>query len=59
MKKSSIVLSAASFVLATIQQDRVGVYVEAAVPSAAGNSFTIYLNKTVASATRVAWLVLD
>ena len=58
VKKTGIPLAASSLVLATIQQDRVGVYVEAAVPSVAGSYFTIYLNKNVASATRVAWFVL-
>lgn len=57
-KKTGVPLTASSLVFATIQQDRPGVYVEAAVPSVAGSSFTIYLNRTVASATKVAWFVL-
>src|SRR5262245_15632671 len=47
IKKSGVPLSASSMVLATIQVDRVGIYVEAAVPNVAGSSFTIDLNKVV------------
>jgi hypothetical protein len=52
-------LSAASLVLATMQQDRPGVWVRSAVPNVAGNSFTISLNKAVTVATDVAWFVVN
>ncbi len=52
-------LSAASLVLATMQQDRPGVWVRSAVPNVAGNSFTISLSKAVTVATDVAWFVVN
>jgi hypothetical protein len=45
-----------SLIFATIQQNRPGVFVQAAVPSSTG--FTIYLNKAVTAKTTVAWFVL-
>jgi hypothetical protein len=56
---SGVSLSAASFAIATLQQNRAGIWVQSAVPSAAGDTLTIYLNKAVTSNTRVAWFILD
>lgn len=54
-------LSDRSMVLATLQDYRPGVHVEAAyvVPPASDGVITIRLNQAVAEETRVAWLVLD
>jgi hypothetical protein len=48
-----------TLVLATLQQDRPGLFVRSAVPSAAGNSFTVRLNKAVASDTKVGWFLVN
>jgi hypothetical protein len=52
-------LTSDSLVLATLQQNRPGVWVRAAVPDVAANSFTIFLNQAVVVATNVAWFLLD
>jgi hypothetical protein len=57
--KTSIDLTAASLVFATLQQHRDGVSVSAAVPDVAGSSFTIHLTKAVTASTKVAWFVLN
>jgi hypothetical protein len=57
--KTSIDLTAASLVFATLQQHRDGISVSAAVPDVAGSSFTIHLSKAVAASTKVAWFVLN
>jgi len=49
----------ASFVLATLQQHRAGVWVAAVVKDIPGHSLTIYLNKSVAADTRVGWVILN
>ena len=58
-KIASIPISAESYVLATLQQYRSGVNVAAAVPNVAADSISIYLNKKVTAATKVAWFVID
>jgi hypothetical protein len=50
-------VSANSRIFAVLHSNRSGRYVRAVVP--ATNSFTIYLNTTVTSATFVAWFVLN
>jgi len=57
--KTGVALSAASLVLATLQQDRAGVWVRSAVPNVAGSSFTIHLSKAVTASTQVAWFVVN
>jgi hypothetical protein len=42
-----------------MQYPRSGVYIAAAVPNVDTDSITIYLNKAVTYATKVAWFVLD
>jgi hypothetical protein len=54
-----VALTRASLVLATVQQDRPGVWVRSAVPNAAKNSVTVHLSKPVPARTRVAWLVVN
>jgi len=51
-------LAAGTIVLATLQTNRAGVYIQAAVASSASGKITIYLNKKVTAATKVAYFVL-
>ena len=46
-----------SYIIATLQTRRTGVYVHAVVPAA--GSFTIYLNKAVTATTYVGYLVIN
>ena len=48
-----------SIVLVTLQQNRAGIWVQAAVPNVAGDKFTVFLNKPVPSNTILAWTVLN
>jgi hypothetical protein len=57
--QTGVPLAKASLVLATLQQDRAGVWIRSAVPNVAGQSFTVHLNKTVTAATNVAWFIVD
>jgi hypothetical protein len=57
--KTGVALTAASLVLATLQQDRAGVWVRSAVPNVTGSSFTVHLSKTVPASTKVAWFVVN
>lgn len=50
-------VTTSSYVIATLQTNRTGVYVRAVVPAA--GKFTIYLNKAVGSATDVGFLVIN
>jgi hypothetical protein len=49
-------VTSSSLILAVLGQDRVGIWVRAAVPSA--GTFKVILNKNVASATKVTYFVL-
>ena len=60
--KSSIVItksgvSTASYIIATLQTKRTGIYVQSVVPAA--GKFTIYLNKVVPGTTYVGWFVVN
>ena len=57
--RTGVALSAASLVLATLQQDQAGVWVRSAVPNVAGSSFTVNLSKAVSASTKVAWFVVN
>jgi hypothetical protein len=57
--RTAIRVDPGTLVLAILQQDRPGVYVRSAVPDAAGNSFTIRLNKSVGSDTKVGWFLVN
>jgi hypothetical protein len=57
--KTGISLDSQSLVLATLQQNRSGLWVQSAVPSASGSSFTIYLNHPANADTVVAWFVVN
>lgn len=50
-------VTTASYIIATLQTRRTGVYVHAVVPAA--GSFTIYLNKAVTATTYVGYLVIN
>jgi hypothetical protein len=50
-------VTTASYIIATLQTRRTGVYVHAVVPAA--GYFTIYFNKTVSSTTYVGYLVIN
>jgi len=56
--QAGVALTSASLVLATMQQDRTGIYVRSAVPNVTGSSFTIHPNKSVSASTSVAWFVV-
>jgi hypothetical protein len=50
-------VTTASYIIATLQSKRTGIYVQSVVPAA--GSFTIYLNKAVTSTTYVGYLVIN
>ena len=52
-------LTGSSLILATLQQNQSGVWVQSAVPDVAGNSFTVHLNKAVTASTTVAWFTVN
>jgi len=52
-------LTAASLVLATLQENLAGIYVASAVPNVAGDSFTVHLNKATPKAAKVAWFIVN
>jgi len=57
--QAGVALTRASLVLATVQQDRPGVWVRSAVPTVTAHSFTVHLSRTVPARTRVAWFVVN
>jgi hypothetical protein len=54
-----IQLSAATLVLATVQDDVEGLWVRSAVPDPAGHKFTIHLNKAAPTGVKVAWFLVN
>jgi hypothetical protein len=50
-------VTAASYVVATLQTNRPGVWIQAVTPAA--GKITIYLNKAVTGATVVGYLVIN
>ena len=50
-------VTSASYVIATVQTNKAGVYVRAVVP--AGGKFTIYLSKAPTAAIVVGYLVVN
>jgi hypothetical protein len=57
--QKGVPLAKFSLVLATLQQDRPGVWIRSAVPNLAGQSFTVHLSKAVTAATEVAWFIVE
>ena len=53
------VITTSTTVLATLQTNRAGVYIQAAVASSASGKITIFLNKKVTAATKVAYFILN
>lgn len=58
-KVPDVSLTSSSFIIATLNQYRSGVWIAAAIPNVASDSVTIYLNKKATLATKVAWFVLE
>jgi hypothetical protein len=58
-KVPDVALTSDSFIIATLNQYRSGVWIAAAIPNVASDSITIYLNKKATLATKVAWFVLE
>ena len=56
---TGVALTAASLVLATVQQNLPGVYVRAAVPNVTGSSVTINLSKAPTASAKVAWFIVN
>ncbi len=48
-----------SLVLATLHENRAGVFIQSAVPDIAASSFTVHLNKSVTADTKVAWFIVN
>jgi hypothetical protein len=57
--QTGVALTTSSLVLATLQQDRSGVWVRSAVPNVTGSSFTVHLSKAAPARTHVAWMVVN
>jgi hypothetical protein len=57
--QTGVALTSASLVLATVQQDRPGVWVRSAVPNVTAHAFTVHLSKAVAARTRLDWFVVN
>jgi len=56
---TGVSLTSTSLVMATMQQRRAGISIEAAVPDTAASSFTVHLSKAVSSDTVVAWFIVN
>jgi hypothetical protein len=59
VEKTSVPLNKASLVLATIQGNVAGVYLQGVVARASAGSFTVHLSKAVSRNTKVAWFILN
>ncbi len=59
LTKTGIGLTSASFILATLQTNVAGLFIQAVVPNPAGSSFTIYLNKAPTVSVVVAWMAVN
>jgi hypothetical protein len=57
--KTGVPLTAASYVLATLQTNTLGLFIQGAVPNPAGSSITIYFSKTAPIGTKVAFFVVN
>jgi hypothetical protein len=57
--KTGIGLTASSFILATLQTNVAGLFIQAVVTNPAGSSFTVYLNKAPTKNVAVAWLAVN
>jgi hypothetical protein len=57
--QTGVALTAASLVLATLQNNLPGVYVQSAVPDVSEGSFTIHLSKAAPASATVAWFIVN
>jgi hypothetical protein len=57
--KTGVALTSESLVLATLQENIKGVWIKAAVPNVAENSFEIFLNKKPKRTVTVAWFIVN
>ena len=57
--KSSISLTSSSLVLATLQSNVAGLYVQGVVTNPGGSAFTVYLSKAPAANVTVAWMAVN
>jgi hypothetical protein len=57
--QAGVALTNASLVLAMLQQNRAGVFIQAAVPDVRHKSFTVNLSKAVPASTKVAWFIVN
>jgi hypothetical protein len=57
--KTGVPLTSASYVLATLQTNTAGLFIQGAVPNPAGSSITIYFSKAAPIGTKVAWFVVN
>jgi hypothetical protein len=56
---SNITLSSLSLVLATLQGNQAGLYVQGVVTNVATKSFTIFLSKAATATVKVAYFILN
>jgi hypothetical protein len=59
LTKTGIALTSASLILATLQTNVAGLFIQAVVVNPAGSSFTIYLNKAPTISVAVAWMAVN
>jgi len=59
LTKSGIGLTSASFILATLQTNVAGLFIQAVVTNPSGSSFTVYLNKAPSVNVAVAWMAVN
>jgi len=59
LAKTGIALTSASFILATLQTNVAGLFIQAVVTNPGGSSFTVYLNKAPTKNVAVAWLAVN
>jgi len=59
LTKTGIGLTSASFIMATLQTNVAGLFIQAVVTHPSSSSFTVYLNKAPAVSVAVAWLAVN
>jgi hypothetical protein len=59
LTKTGIGLTSISFILATLQSNVAGLFIQAVVTNPAGSAFTIYLNKAPTISVVVAWMAVN
>jgi hypothetical protein len=59
VRKTGVEVRTETLILAVLRDNRPGVWVRAVVPNPAGSAFTVWLNKPVASNTKVSWFAVN